>query len=177
MYDLSFRSAISDFLAGPRTVDRAEEITNGSALMTAQFIGLPGALGLSIGFVLVSLNAMRAGLLTRFMGVLGVIVGVLIIFPLGSPLPIVQCFWLAGLAVLIAGRWPNGVPPAWRTGNAEPWPTAAEVRAARVREMERRRGGGGEPESADDDDNGRVRATVPSGTHPSSKKRKRKRRD
>ena len=46
------------------------------------------------------------------MGVLGIITGILLIFPLGSPLPIVQCFWLLALALLYAGRWPNGMPRA-----------------------------------------------------------------
>ena len=44
--------------------------------------------------MLICLNAMRVGLLTRFMGVLGIITGALQILPLGGPLPVVQCFWL-----------------------------------------------------------------------------------
>ena len=51
---------------------------------------------------------MRVGLLTRFMGVLGIIVGVLFIIPLGSSLPIVQAFWLCALGALFLGRWPRG---------------------------------------------------------------------
>ena len=61
---------------------------------------------------------MRVGLLTRFMGVLGIITGVLQILPFGGPLPVVQCFWLLMLGILFLGRWPGGQPPAWRTGNA-----------------------------------------------------------
>ena len=64
------------------------------------------------------------------MGVLGVICGALIVLPILSPLPIVQTFWLGAMAVLLAGRWPNGVPPAWTTGEAMPWPSQA--RGARV---------------------------------------------
>ena len=41
-----------------------------------------GTLCLALSFVLVSLNAMRAGLLSRFMGILGIIVGVLLVLPL-----------------------------------------------------------------------------------------------
>ena len=57
---------------------------------------------------------MRVGLLTRFMGVLGIIVGVLFIVPLGSSLPIVQAFWLVALGVLflrplaVGGSRPRG---------------------------------------------------------------------
>ena len=53
---------------------------------------------------------MRVGLLTRFMGILGVIVGVLFVIPLGSQLPIVQCFWLIAVGLLILGRWPRRRP-------------------------------------------------------------------
>ena len=94
---------------------------------------------------MICLNAMRVGLLTRFMGVLGVICGALIVLPILSPLPIVQTFWLGAMAVLLAKRWPNGVPPAWTTGEAAPWPSQAEAREARRAEMQRRRGGDPEP--------------------------------
>ncbi|MFL5819577.1 MAG: hypothetical protein ACJ76S_02700 [Solirubrobacteraceae bacterium] len=92
-----------------------------------------GAFALGFAFVIISLNAMRVGLLTRFMGVLGIIVGVLVAIQLGGSSPILW-FWLGALAYLLAGRWPGGVPPAWRTGRAEPWPTAQELRARRERE-------------------------------------------
>ena len=95
-----------------------------------------------MGWVVICLNAMRIGLLTRFMGVLGVICGALIVLPILSPLPIVQTFWLGAMAVLLAKRWPNGVPPAWTTGEAVPWPSQAEVREKRRAEMQRRRRGG-----------------------------------
>ena len=94
-----------------------------------------------MGWVVICLNAMRIGLLTRFMGVLGVICGALIVLPILSPLPIVQTFWLGAMAVLLAKRWPNGVPPAWTTGEAAPWPSQAEAREKRRAEMQRRRGG------------------------------------
>lgn len=88
-----------------------------------------GTLALALSFVLVSLNAMRAGLLSRFMGVLGLIVGGLLILPL---LPggqsVVQLFWLVALGILFLDRWPGGRGPAWETGEAIPWPSAAELR-------------------------------------------------
>ena len=83
---------------------------------------------------------MRVGLLTRFMGVLGMIVGALFIIPLGSSLPIVQAFWLVALGVLFLGRWPAGMPPAWVTGEAQPWPTQQELREARLEKQAERRG-------------------------------------
>ena len=97
-----YSSAVNDFLSGSHTVARAANAGKGSLLLTAQFIGLAGQLALAVGYVFVSLNAMRAGLLTRFMGILGCIIGALVIIPLG-PLPIVQTFWLGALAALLFG--------------------------------------------------------------------------
>ena len=158
-------SAISDFLGGPRTVEAAADIAGSSALVTGQFIGLVAQVTLATAFVLVCLNAMRAGLLTRFMGILGVITGFLIIFPIAL-LP-VQVVWLIALALLLFGAMPGGPPPAWRTGREEPWPSQQEIAAQRRAQMEARRGGRPEPEP-EPVDNGEP--------HPSSRKRKRKRR-
>ncbi len=83
--------------------------------------------------MLVALQAMRVGLLTRFMGYLGIFTGVLVLFPIGSPVPVVQGFWLLALAYLFSGRWPNGVPPSWRSGRAEKWPSSAELREQRMK--------------------------------------------
>jgi hypothetical protein len=72
------------------------------------------------------------------MGILGCIIGALVIIPLG-PLPVVQSFWLLALGALLLGRWPAGMPPAWRTGAAEPWPSQSEVAQQRREAMEARR--------------------------------------
>lgn len=171
VYTVVHTLRIGSFLDGPRTVDRALNIDDSSLVVTSQLIGIPGtqALGLSsmalgLGWVVVCLHAMRVGLLTRFMGVLGVICGVFVVLPILGPLPIVQTFWLGAMAALLAGRWPNGMPPAWQTGRAEPWPSQGSLRAARARRSP-------EPEAPQEP------AAAPAGRpHPSSKKRKRKRR-
>jgi hypothetical protein len=171
-----------------------------------QFSGSPyqivGALGVALGlaiafaFVLIGINAMRAGLLSRFMGYMGVAAGVLIVLPLGFG-PVVQVFWLGALGLLFLGRWPQGGRgPAWETGEADPWPTAsdrqaeiAERRAERDADREgtgarsrtpvaagragRASADGDEPDEDDlDDEPAQTRAQP----HPRSKKRKRKRR-
>jgi hypothetical protein len=167
--DFASKIAVDDFLAGPRTVAAAQDVTATGVLVFGQFLGLGGSLAAATAFVLIGLNAMRAGLLTRFMGVLAIIVGVLLIFPIGSPIPIVQCFWLAALALLFLGRWPGGEPPAWRTGQAQPWPSAAQIRE------ERMRAAGGTPAPAPAPEP----ATVPAGQGPHAagpRRRKRKRR-
>jgi hypothetical protein len=119
--------------------------------------------------VLVSLNAMRAGLLTRFLGILGVIVGTLVIIQLG-PFPVVQTFWLLALAVLFAGRRPGGDPPAWRTGREEPWPSQQEMAEQRRAAAEARRGGTPEPVEEEETE------PVTAGAQSASAKRRRKRR-
>lgn len=136
--------------------------------------GLFVQLALALAIVLISINAMRVGLLTRFLGYLGVISGALFVLAF-VPIPIVQVYWLGALAMLFAGRNPNGTPPAWQSGEAMPWPSGAEMREQRVREAEARRGGGddedaieGEP-AADD--------VLPGiGPSPATSKRKRKKR-
>jgi hypothetical protein len=142
-------------------------------MLTAQFIGLAGQLALAVGYVFVALNAMRAGLLSRFMGILGCIIGVLVIIPLG-PLPIVQTFWLVALAALFFGFWPSGMPPAWKSGQSEPWPRQAEVAAKRREAMDARKAarGGGESASSSSSD----ASTVAAAPAPARTKKKRKRR-
>jgi hypothetical protein len=116
----------SDFLSGPRTV--ADATTSSSLFAFGRILQLLASLMLALGLVLVSLNAMRAGMLTRMFGVLGVITGAsLVIFPL----PIVQVFWLAALALLCLGAWPGGLPPAWASGREEPWPSTRPQPAPR----------------------------------------------
>jgi hypothetical protein len=159
--------AISDFLDGPRTVDEARDVGDGSLLVLASLLGQIGPLAVVAGLFLVSLNAMRIGLLTRFLGILGVVSAVLLVIPL-IPLPLVQSFWLISLGLMLLGV--GAVPPAWRTGKIEPWPTALESAKRRQAEEDRKQGiVRPEPEPQPE----RVPAGRP---HPSSKKRKRKRR-
>jgi hypothetical protein len=158
--------AVSNFLDGPRTVDDAADVGSSSLLVTAQFVGLAGQLALATGLVLISLNAMRAGLLTRFLGILGIITGALVIIPLG-PVPVVQAFWLAALGLLILGRIPGGIPPAWRTGKAEPWPSQREV-------AEQRRAARGQAPAPTEQE--QPEPVAAGRQHPASRKRKRKRR-
>lgn len=166
------RIAISDFLDGPRTVDAAREVGGGSLLVTAEILGQLGPLLLGAGLMLVSLNAMRVGLLTRFLGFLGIIAGVLSVLPL-TPIPVIQSFWLVAIGMLFLGAARGGTPPAWRTGRAEPWPTNQQAAADRRQAAEKRRRKEPEPEPEAEPQPQPVPAGRP---HPSSKRRKRKRR-
>jgi hypothetical protein len=117
---------------GDQTYMEANHLTSATGFVAVPVIGQLGALLLAIGFVMTSLNAMRVGLLTRFMGYLGIFTGVLVLFPIGSPVPVVQGFWLLALAYLLSGRWPTGLPPAWSSGRAERWPSSQELREQRM---------------------------------------------
>lgn len=144
----------------------AEDAIREALPPAAQGLGLGGTVALAFAVVMISLNAMRAGLLSRFMGVIGIFIGVLYVIPLG--VQVLQLFWFAALGLLFLGRWPGGRGPAWQTGEATPWPGAAEQRA----EMERRRAeaeGVVEPEAP---------AEPPEPEHPrrASRKRRKKRR-
>jgi hypothetical protein len=163
---------VNTFLDGQRTVGAAQDIGFGSISVAAQVLYLPAALCLAVAYVLVSLNAMRAGLLTRFMGILGVITGTLVVIQLG-PFPVVQTFWVLALAVLLAGRRPGGDPPAWRTGREEPWPTQQEIAAQRAAAAEAKRGSRPEP----DEEEPASEPVAAGRVHPSSQKRRRKRRN
>jgi hypothetical protein len=169
-FEASKLAAISSFLDGPRTVDSAIHIGHSTSATTAQLVGLVGSFALGLGWVVICLNAMRVGLLTRFMGTLGIICGALVVLPLlGAASIVLQTFWLGAVALLLLGRWPNGVPPAWSTAEATPWPTQQ-----RVREPRRRRGAPApEPEPEPEDAPAAEAASRP---HPASKKKKRKRR-
>jgi hypothetical protein len=163
-------SGVSHFLDGARTVDAAREIGQDSLLVAADLINSLGPLALAAGLFLISLNAMRVGLLTRFLGILGIISGVLAVIPQLLPLPVVQSFWLIAVGLVMLNATPAGAPPAWRTGKAEPWPTAMEGAKRRQAQEDRKQGIVREPEPPE-------RERVPAGRpHPASKKRKRKRR-
>jgi hypothetical protein len=113
-------------------VDNA--LTKGAANVLTQYLDLLAGLALAIGMIAVMVNALRVGLLTRWMGILGMFTAVLIFLPLGgATLEVVPSFWLVAIGILFAGRWPNGDPPAWAAGEARPWPSQAEMRAKRAR--------------------------------------------
>lgn len=153
-----------------RAIDFAEDERAEGPAVALSAIGAGASLAMAAATIFLAINARRAGILSSFMGILGVIVALFSVL-VGQP-PVVQWFWFGALGVLFLGRWPTTRGPAWESGEAEPWPTAAEQRAAREgAEPERSlpeedEYEGEEPQSADPD--------VPA--HPRSKKRKRKRR-
>ena len=170
---------------GGSNAEAAEALT-GSPLQAAGVVWQVGLFALGVAFVLICLNAMRAGLLTRFMGILGMIVGATFVLPLDQQ-GIIRVFWIGALGALILGRWPSGVPRAWAEGVAVPWPTQQEIREQREAARREAAGEPPEPQAEDgDDDDERADPRLPpparrpepvtAAAHPSSKKRRRKRR-
>jgi hypothetical protein len=163
IFQIALTTKAGDFAtSSDHTRHAVDQVTKAGLLRGVQILQLPGTLCLAFAIVLLSLNAMRAGLLTRFIGVLGIIVGAALVLLPQNPIIV---FWLLAIAVLFAHRWPQGMPPAWVTGEAVPWPSAAEVAERRAQARgEAPRNAEPAPESG------------PSAPHPASKKRKRKRR-
>jgi hypothetical protein len=124
--------AADEFVShGTQTWPQANALLHRAWVVVPEIGVYLGALLVAVALVLVSLSAMRVGLLPRFMGYLGIIAGVLTIIPL-VPIPIVEAYWLVAVAYLISGRWPSGTPPAWTTGTAVPWPSSQQMRAERA---------------------------------------------
>jgi hypothetical protein len=91
-------------------------------------LGIAGAIGFAVALFYSCLWGMRTGILPRFWGSLGMAVGIaallgLIIFTLA---------WFLYFALLVLGKVPGGRPPAWESGEAEPWPTPGEKAAAEL---------------------------------------------
>lgn len=156
---------------GAQTYQQANHLLSSAAVAGLQYGGLIGSLLLAVAFVLVSLNAMRVGLLTRFMGYLGIVAAAASLLLIGSPPALLlQVFWLLAVAYLLSGRWPSGVPPSWASGRAEPWPSAQELREQRVQAA------GGQPAQPEPEPKEVVGAGAVRATRSTTPKRKRKRR-
>jgi hypothetical protein len=155
----------------------------------ARLVAELGGLSLAVAFVLIALAAMRAGLLTRFMGILGAIVGASLVLPLDQ-LGVIRSFWLGALGILILGLRPERKPKAWSVAEAVPWPSQQQVREQRDAARRARQGDAAEPKNGAKPESRRRAERVPeprapqprrpeptgARPHSSSKKRKRKRR-
>ncbi len=149
-------------------VNRA--LTEGAVNVAIEYLSLLAALAMAVGMIGTMVNALRVGLIPRWMSILGSVSGILIFAPqiAGEALAVVPAFWMVMMGVLYGGRWPNGEPPAWAAGESRPWPSQADLRAAK-------RSGEGQPALA-----AAAADVAPSPTQPASngasRKRRRKRR-
>jgi hypothetical protein len=94
-------------------------ITDDGTVGLARGLLIAGGLGLGAGLVYTCLWAMRTGLLSRFLGTLGMAVGAAtIIFG-----PYFTTVYILGLGFVFLGWIPGGRPEAWEKGEAvEPLP-------------------------------------------------------
>jgi ABC-type multidrug transport system fused ATPase/permease subunit len=121
--------AISDCATTQIENDRAEDAIKGTAIRkVAELIQLVGLLALAFAFIYCCLNGMRAGLLTRFWGALGIAIGAASIFGLYQ----LGIIWFIYFGLLVAGWLPGGRPPAWAAGESIPWPSPGERAAAEL---------------------------------------------
>jgi hypothetical protein len=133
----------------------------------AQNLIFPALLGMVIVMVYVPLQALRAGLLTRFFGTLGMALGVsLIILPQAQ---LLVALWFGYLGLLFVGRVPGGRPPAWEAGEAVPWPRPGEEDVSASQSPT----GGGDGEAVEGDRAGESTQAGQSESAPRKRKRRR----
>jgi MFS family permease len=150
---------------------------SGFLVVTGTILGLVGLFPLAAAFVMVAIAAMRVGLLTRFVGVLGAIVGVLqILGPLSAGAFIVTAFWMAMVGMLMLGRWPTGMPPAWDEGDARPWPSQQELREQREHAREARGRGRGPSSRAPEPEPAAAEPALGDAPSPATSARKKRKR-
>jgi hypothetical protein len=109
--------------------ERADRLLEDNANAVVFALNFAGSVATAFLFVMLPLRARRVGLLSPFIGILGVVTGALLVLQIVPLVPvIIEAFWLGALGLLYLGNWPGGRGPAWETGEAEPWPTAAQRR-------------------------------------------------
>ena len=155
--------------------DRADRLLEDNANAGVFALNFAGSIATAFLFVMLPLRARRVGLLSPFIGILGVVTGALLVLQIVPLVPvIIEAFWLGAIGALYLGNWPGGRGPAWETGEAEPWPTAAQRRGLEPRPgAEQERGGSllGPPETKEPEPS----EPEPVPERPSSRKRRRKR--
>lgn len=129
----------TDAAACPDTESTADQdqciedlIADDSLAQVSSGLQLAGSLGLVVGVVYTSLWAMRVGLLSRFLGTLGMAVGVAsLLFG-----PVFLVLYALALGFVFLGLVPGGKPPAWEAGEAIPWPAPGERPSTKPEEDE-----------------------------------------
>lgn len=115
----------SDVGTGPPDAQANKITGDNGTLQASQGLLFPAVLGLVVMMVYVSLQALRAGLVTRFLGSLGMALGasMILILPIAV---LAMLAWTGFLGLTFVGRVPGGRPPAWDAGKAVPWQRPGE---------------------------------------------------
>ncbi len=158
----------SDTGVGPPDAEASSVTDDNGTLQASQGLLFPAVLGLVVMMVYIPLQALRAGLLTRFLGSLAMALGasMILILPVAV---LAMLAWTGFLGLMFVGKVPGGRPPAWDAGEAVPWqrpgPDPPGGRGGDAIE-------GDATEVEDDDREG----GTPEPSKPAPQKRKRKRR-
>ncbi len=115
----------TDTGTGPPDAEANKATSDNSTLQASQGLLLPAVLGLVVMMVYVPLQALRCGLVTRFLGSLGMALGasMILILPIAV---LAMLAWTGFVGLTFVGRVPGGRPPAWDAGKAIPWPRPGE---------------------------------------------------
>jgi hypothetical protein len=115
----------SDTGTGPPDALATHTTDNNGILQVSQGLLFPAVLGLVVMMIYLPLQALRAGLLTRFLGSLGMALGasMILILPIAV---LAMLAWTGFLGLLFVGKVPGGRPPAWDAGEAVPWQRPGE---------------------------------------------------
>jgi hypothetical protein len=109
--------------------DCAEELLSENPNGLVFGFSFAGSLAVAFLFVMLPLRARRVGLMSPFMSILGVVTGALLVLQIVPPVSVVlEAFWLGAVGAIYLDKWPGGRGPAWDSGEAEPWPSAAQKR-------------------------------------------------
>jgi hypothetical protein len=164
------RHFAAQFVAGADHSNKhAKDLVAGGSAEILNIVTPIAGLSLVFGMVMTNVNAIRTGLLGTFAGIIGVIGGVLYLLPVGPP-QLLLFFWLVSVGVILLDRWPGGRGPAWASGKALKWPTAADRRGGAPRPVRQRGSELPAPVSEDEDSESGPAAS----SNRTSRKRKRK---
>lgn len=134
---LGFDSVATPFLenaaGGADPNETAKDLLSEEPLLSLSLgTQLAGLVSTGIAMLYGALWAMRVGLLTRFVGTMGMALAVAYLFLA----EVSYAVWALTVSPLIAGWWIFGDrPPAWAAGEAVPWPTPGQAPAEQPEEL------------------------------------------
>ncbi|HEX8715027.1 MAG TPA: hypothetical protein VF706_05600, partial [Solirubrobacteraceae bacterium] len=73
--------------------------------IVSQYLDLLAGLSVAVAMIVIMVNAIRVGLVTRWLGVVGIISAILIFLPIGgATLEVIPSFWLVAMGILYVGK-------------------------------------------------------------------------
>lgn len=126
-----------------------------SDIVTASAPVFLGSIMAALPVAMGAIQAMRMGLLSKILGYMGVLIGLLFVLQYDTT-GLLRAAWFAAVAWLVAGRLPGGLPTAWATGVAVPMEPRQPRKppVLKDRPVKGRKGGSSDPadDATGDDD-------------------------